>query len=597
MLTKVSFKLGAVIGVIVFVSVVISYLSIGYQLTERLSTGVRDDLRRDLLLQKQLLDQQPNAWFQTESAGAWTDQVARTLELRATLITLDGLVIADSFIPPRKLHLLQNHKDWPEVKAALQSGYGEFARYSQTVRKQMLYMAVPIGKPHSYAVLRFSKPLDDIGDVFQTEIYKSIEQGIFPALFFSFAIGVTAAFFLSKPLRNLTVTAQKRIHGDLSDVTLAERKDEIGLLGRTLTCMSDEIKKLRRSEEWYRAVFSGIREVIIVTDSSGDIILVNPAASRIFRIEGTIFKSRPIQHLFDSKLEELFARAHSKRLTIIKEEISLQTSKGKRIMQISSMPVIKENRFDGMVFVMNDISKLRNLERMRRDFVSSVSHELRTPLASIKGYTETLLEGVVDEPEHARAFLKIILHESEQLTALVNDVLDLSRIESGRIEYHFTEVDLKTVVSKSVDLFRSSIDKRQVRLTVMISDNLPLVYADPGYLEIVIRNLLDNAIKYVNEHIGKIRILAFRDGEFVRLEVEDNGVGISQQDLGRIFERFYRVDKARSREFGGTGLGLSIVKHIMLAHRGNVEVRSRVSQGSVFSVIFPIAQATVQNNP
>ncbi|NTV06790.1 MAG: GHKL domain-containing protein, partial [Chlorobiaceae bacterium] len=325
------------------------------------------------------------------------------------------------------------------------------------------------------------------------------------------------------------------------------------------------------------------------TDASGNIILVNPAASRMFRIDGTMFKSRPLRHLSDSNLQELFASVHNTRITLSKKEMSLMTTKGARIMQISSMPLIKENQFEGTVFLLNDITTLRNLEKIRRDFVSSVSHELRTPLTVITGYTETLLEGAMHEPEHAEPFLQIILQASEQLTALVNDVLDLSKIESGYIEYQFTAVDLKSAVQKSVDLLKPSVDKKQIRLELHIPDDITPVYADPRYLDMIIRNLLDNAIKYVDDYNGKIRISAFRTGDDVLLEVEDNGIGISKADLGRIFERFYRVDKARSRQRGGTGLGLAIVKHLVMAHKGSVEVRSRVNQGSVFSVKLRIA--------
>jgi two-component system phosphate regulon sensor histidine kinase PhoR len=194
----------------------------------------------------------------------------------------------------------------------------------------------------------------------------------------------------------------------------------------------------------------------------------------------------------------------------------------------------------------------------------------------------------MDDPQHASEFLKIILEASQQLTALVNDVLDLSRIESGQIVYQFMAVDINSVIAKSVSLLQLSLDKKHIKLDIHIPEDLPPVSADAVYLEIVIRNLLDNAIKYVDERHGIIRISAFRRGNNVHVEVEDNGIGIAKEDLGRIFERFYRVDKARSRQLGGTGLGLSIVKHIVLAHKGNVEIRSRVNQGSVFSVIFPI---------
>jgi signal transduction histidine kinase len=213
---------------------------------------------------------------------------------------------------------------------------------------------------------------------------------------------------------------------------------------------------------------------------------------------------------------------------------------------------------------------------------------LRTPLASIKGYTETLLEGAVNDPEHATAFLNIILQESEQLTALVNDVLDLSRIESGKIVYTFVPLDVKPQLEKTVALFGQAAARKGVRIELSVPEGLPPVLADRNYFDIVMRNLVDNAIKYVEANSGRIRIIAFTAGDTVCIEVSDNGIGIPQSDLDRIFERFYRVDKARSRELGGTGLGLSIVKHIVLAHKGKVEVRSRLNHGSTFTVTLPI---------
>jgi two-component system, OmpR family, phosphate regulon sensor histidine kinase PhoR len=587
---KLFLKLGPIIGIIIFLAVIISYLSIEHRLTAILVSETKKELYRDLLLQKQILEQKTEEWQSSEESNAWVKQIGRTLAIRVTLINLDGEVSCDSSIPASKLSLMENHLLRPEISDAIKNGYGEKSRYSQTVKEHLLYMAIPVGFPKTYAILRFSKPIYDIG-VFNTGLRKETTQGLFLALFFSLVAGFLVAFILSRPLQTLAKTAQKRIHGDFSGTIPVRSKDETGVLARTINIMTDEIRTLQRSEEWFKAVFSGIREAIIVTDATGDIILVNPAASRMFRIDGTMFKSRPLRHLSDIKLQELFAKVHSTKITLHKEELSLITTKGARIMQISSMPLTKEELFEGTVFVLNDITKLRNLEKIRRDFVSSVSHELRTPLSIITGYTETLLEGAMHEPEHATPFLQIIRQASEQLTALVNDVLDLSKIESGYIEYQFAAVDIKDVVQQSVELLKPSIDKKQIRLNITIPDNLPPVYADARYLDIAIRNLLDNAIKYVDERNGKIRISAFRSEDDIRLEVEDNGIGISKADLGRIFERFYRVDKARSRERGGTGLGLSIVKHIVLAHKGNVEVRSRVNHGSVFSIILRIATA------
>ena len=590
MQSKVFIKLAAVIGILIFFTSTISFLFLSRQLTCILTSEIKKELRKDLLYNKQILDQNPLELISSGTTDIWVKRLGGTLDTRVTLIGLDGHVIGDSFVPQNKLSVLENHRERPEVISAFATGYGEDTRLSQTVKEQMIYMAVPVGFPKSYAILRFSKPLYDIG-VFNIGMSKNIGQDFFLTFLFSLITGLVASFFLTRPVITLTEITQKRISGNLSGNIPFHRNDEIGLLANVFNEMRDEISNLQRIEEWYKAVFSGIREAIIVTNTAGDIIMVNPAASRMFRIDGDMFKVRPLRHLSDNKLQELFAKVHNNHVTLLKEEMTVASSKGSRILQISSMPVVKEARFDGTVFVLNDITKLRNLERIRKDFVSSVSHELRTPLSIISGYTETLLDGAMHEPEHAAEFLKIILEATAQLTALVNDVLDLSRIESGQIVYQFMPVDINGIIAKSVGLLKLSLEKKHIRLDLQIPDDLPPVNADAVYLEIVIRNLLDNAIKYVNEHNGAIWISAFQRDNNVHVEVEDNGIGIAKEDLSKIFERFYRVDKARSRQLGGTGLGLSIVKHIVLAHKGNVEVRSRVNQGSVFSVIFPVAPA------
>ncbi|TLU82977.1 MAG: PAS domain S-box protein [Chlorobium sp.] len=588
MQVKASLRLGAITGSVIFISVFASLLVFGLQVKERIHALVREELHRDLLFNAELLSEKPSEWDDPAFPAGQARKIGQMLDVRVTFIDTGGRIIGDSSLPLEKLHLAENHADRPEFRSALEKGFGEDSRYSRTVREKMLYLAVPLGKGHPYAVMRFAKPLYQIG-IFGSGIEDDLERALIFLLIFSILAGTLLAVFFRRPLRDLAETAEKRVRGDFSGSAAVDHGEETGRIARAINYLSDEINRMRFSGEWYRAAFSGIREAVIVTDTNGDIILVNPAASRKFRIEGAMLKSRPLKNLGDRELRELLEKVHAERSILLKEEFSLLTDKGARIMQVSTMPITKDEKFQGMVFVLNDITRLRNLERMRRDFVSSVSHELRTPLSSIKGYTETLLEGAISDPEYATAFLQIILQESEQLEALVNDVLDLSKIESGRIEYHFKPVSIANAVNRSVELLRRQIEQKQIRLDVTIPEDLPPVFADEEYLDIIVRNLLDNAIKYVDDRNGKIRISAFRSGDSVHLDVEDNGIGISTQDLDRIFERFYRVDKARSRKSGGTGLGLSIVKHIVLAHRGNITVRSRLNQGSVFSVILPVA--------
>ncbi len=585
--TSVSFRLGLVFGIIIFFTVAISYVYLGGQLRPLFYDGLKNRLYKELQLNRQLLESQPLQWEDIRASDRWADDVGAALELRVTLISLNGNVIGDSYISADRLPFMENHMQRPEVQQALVEGFGESSRFSETVREHMLYIAVPLGVEKPFAVLRFAKPLSDI-QMLEAELRRGIEGALFWSLFLSLIFGAMTAVFFSRPLRRIAEAAENFVHGEYSLKLRIKRDDEIGQLARAFNFMSDEMKRMSQQEEWFKAVFSSIREAIIVTDSNGVVMLGNPAACRLFNLDcGEMIKTGVGRKVTDTRLLDLFERVNVPGSPVVKEEITVMTDRGQRVLQVSAMPVIKGQYSEGTVFVLNDITKLRNLERMRRDFVSSVSHELRTPLTSIKGYTETLLEGAMHDPENAKHFLQIILQESEQLTALINDVLDLSRIESGRINYKFKPVSLGDLVGKTVELFSRAIEKKNITLQLQIPQGLPYVYADRDYLELVIRNLVDNAIKYVPEENGRIRISASMADDMVKVDVEDNGIGIPQKDLGRIFERFYRVDKARARAVSGTGLGLSIVKHIVLAHRGKVEVRSRLNLGSLFSVTIP----------
>jgi len=586
---KVSFRLGLVFGIIIFLTVAISYFYLGEHLRSLFYDGLKNRLYKELLLNRQLLAERPAQWDDVRVSDLWADEVGDALGLRVTLVSLNGEVIGDSYVDADRLSLIENHSNRPELQQALAGGFGESTRYSDTVNEDMLYMAVPLGREKPFAILRFAKPLSDIR-LLEAELRKGIEGALFWSLLLSLVFGVLTAIFLSRPLRLIADVADNIVHGDYASKLGINRDDEIGRLARAVNIMSDEMKRMNQQEEWFKAVFSSIREAIIVTDTRGSIKLGNPAACRLFNLDcALMIKTGPGHKATDSRLFEILERMTASGSTVEKEEVTVMTDRGERVLQVSAMPIRKSKVSEGTVFVMNDITKLINLERVRRDFVSSVSHELRTPLTSITGYTETLLEGAMDDTENAKHFLQIILQESERLTALINDVLDLSKIESGRIEYLFAPVCLRDIVDQVVNLFSRALENKGILLKVQIPQDLPYVYADTGYLELVLRNLLDNAIKYVAEENGQITISASKVDDMVRVEVKDNGIGIPRKDLGRIFERFYRVDKARSRAVSGTGLGLSIVKHIVLAHKGKVEVHSRLNLGSQFSFVIPVA--------
>jgi two-component system phosphate regulon sensor histidine kinase PhoR len=588
MKAKVSFRLGLVFGLIVFSSLAFSYVYQGRQLRRVLFTTVRTGLLHELRLTAGMLERRPDFLDNLALSDQWADRIGQALGVRVTLIDLQGRVIGDSYVPVSRLMMMESHAGREEIKAALSGGFGESTRFSVSVRENMLYMAMPVGIPDRWAVLRLAKPLHDIARV-EAQIDKGIEGGLYWALLISLVAGSMSAVFLSRPIVRIADAAGRFLHGEKEVKIPVDREDEIGRLARAFNYLSEEIVRLSRKEEWLREVLSSIRESIMVTNASGEIVLVNPAASRLFTINGGMNRLKPVRQITDPGMRELFERVHARQSSIYNEELTVMTAKGKRVLKVTAVPVMKNETFDGTVLVINDVTRLRTLERTRRDFVSSVSHELRTPLASIKGYTETLLEGAIDDHENAISFLNIILQESEQLTALVNDVLDLSRIESGKIIYSFEALDIRSQLEQTVALFEPTVSRKGVRLECTVPDGLPPVRADRSYFNIVMRNLIDNAVKYVGAENGRIRIAAWAGEGVVVIEVADNGIGIPQSDLGRIFERFYRVDKARSRELGGTGLGLSIVKHIVLAHKGRIEVRSRLNRGSTFTLTLPVA--------
>lgn len=585
---RLSARLGATFGLIVFFSLAVSYAYQGRQLRELFIGSVRTDLMRELRLNSGMLDAKPREWADRVLSDQWADRVGAALAVRVTLIDLDGQVIGDSYVPSGRLPGVQNHASRSEVREALSKGFGEAIRYSDTVSEEMLYLAVPVGSPKRWGVLRFAKPLHDIR-LLEAEVRKGIVGGLLWALLISAAAGTITAYFLSRPLERISEAADRFLHGEAGARVPARRRDEVGRLSMAFNYMADEIVRMNRQEEWLREVLSSIREAIIVTNAEGQVVLVNPAASRLFPIDGGMNRAMPVKQIRDRGLRGLLERVQAAGERLFRDELTLMTSKGERLLTVSAVPVRHGGRFDGTVLVINDITRLRNLERTRRDFVSSVSHELRTPLASIRGYAETLLEGAMHDPDNAAAFLRIILQESEQLTALVNDVLDLSKIESGKIVYHFARLDLRPQIEKCAAMFEQAAAKKGVRLELALPEGLPAVMADAGYFDIAMRNLIDNAVKYAGEGSGMVRVRAFSKDDTVWIEVEDNGIGIPPGDLERIFERFYRVDRARSRELGGTGLGLSIVKHIVLAHKGDIRVRSRVNSGSTFTLALPAA--------
>lgn len=336
-----------------------------------------------------------------------------------------------------------------------------------------------------------------------------------------------------------------------------------------------------------RAILSSMTEGVLVLDCRGTILLVNEALKRMFGLKAQKVVGRSsVEVLRHHALNELIKTILDTQ-TSQSKEITLQTFEARHFhVQASVTPNCRDGEICA-VLVFHDITELKRLERVRKDFVANVSHELKTPLTSIKGYIEALLDGAKDDPKKCLEFLSVIQKHTDSLNSILSDLLQLSTIESGQYQWKREPVSIQDLIEKAVGFIRSAAEKKKQSLSIMTGKDLPNIPGDPDKLSVVLINLLDNAVKYTPEG-GRVTVEATATPEAVEISVTDTGIGIPPKEIHRIFERFYSVDRARSRELGGTGLGLSIVKHIVEAHRGTVRVQSEPGKGSRFTVVFPL---------
>lgn len=358
----------------------------------------------------------------------------------------------------------------------------------------------------------------------------------------------------------------------------------INALNKNIERLSVQVAQLKGENSTMQAILGSMIEGVIAVDKDAKIISINPAIEEIFKVKKEQTEGRFLLEVIrNNEIAEIVNNILQSK-GVVSKEISLVWPV-QRIFQVNASALFEKEAVSGCVIVIHDITEIRKLEKMRSDFVANVSHELKTPLTSIKGFVETLLEGALDDKENSLNFLNIIQDQTERLNNLINDLLELSHIESGEISLKLEEVNLCKFFERVALGFRSKIKKKNIEIKNELPDNM-IIKADKEKIEQVIINLIDNAIKF-NKDNGFIRIYSEDMDEKVKIIVEDSGVGIPEKDTPRIFERFYRVDKAHSRELGGTGLGLSIVKHIIELHGGSVGVESTEGLGSKFYFTIP----------
>ena len=525
-------------------------------------------------------------------------ELSRHALARVTVIGPDGTVLADSDTPDDAVSRLENHGTRPEVIQALSEGYGTDIRLSATVGQRMHYLALPIRSgSQTRGVARLAIPLTTLESRI-SDLQRALSIAFGLAFAVSVALSVLLARGVTRPLSAMADVARQLAGGSLGRRIHTTSSDEVGVLGSTLNQMADQLEsKIREVSEdrtQLLAMLASMIEGVMVLDCRGKVLQVNPALEQMLMVQGAEARGRAhwevVRH---HELNELVTRVLETRANCGGEMTAAASG---RILRVEASVAGGQRENEACaVLVFHDITAVRRLEKVRKDFVANVSHELRTPLTSIKGYVEALLDGAKDDPEQALRFLEIILKQTDRLNLILDDLLQLSQIESGQVLFKRDPISLSEVVDRTVALIKPLADKKGHTVTVAMPADLPPVLGDAERLAQVLTNLLDNAVKYTPAN-GSIRVAGQLAGDaplrMVQLSVTDTGLGIPEADRPRVFERFYRVDKARSRELGGTGLGLAIVKHIVEGHGGRVWVEGNQPIGSRFVVRLPAASPT-----
>jgi two-component system phosphate regulon sensor histidine kinase PhoR len=546
------------------------------------------DLERAASLVREQLGDLP---FDSASAHALAQhaaRAARAAEARVSLIAADGRVVADSDVAPDALDRVANHASRPEVAAALAGRTGSTRRRSATVGRRFLYVAVPRspGVAGSGAI-RLARDLSSVEQDLAGQgraIAIAIALGLVASLG-ALALMLHRAF--DRPLARIRATLARIESGDLAARTRLRRKGAVGEIAAAIDQMASELEQRLREvtdeKERLSGVLGGMVEGVLVIGADGRIQLANRSLRELFGIRGELLGKRPIEAIRHAALEDALREAAQSRAPVVRE-VALGTSPS-RVLRLHATAFPTGNG-TGVVAVFYDVTDLRRVEAVRRDFVTHASHELKTPITAIRGFVEMIAEGTVPAHDQARV-LGIVRAHVQRLERLVEDLLELARAESDQAHLSLRALDLGAAARAALEGLEPRFAERRIA-TELVDSGASRALADPEALQQVLTNLLDNALKYT-EPGGRVAVRLADEGERVRVSVQDTGIGIPEADRARIFERFYRVDKARSRALGGTGLGLAIVKHLVQAMGGEVSVESIPGVGSTFHVRLPRA--------
>jgi two-component system phosphate regulon sensor histidine kinase PhoR len=514
----------------------------------------------------------------------WMAQMAVS-GVRVTVIAATGQVLADSEVDPRTM---ENHSDRPEIQAALARGEGQSLRRSVSLQRDLLYHAIrqstPSGAP---VILRFALPLQT-SDAALASFRRSLWLWSLLILLIAGAASILVTRAFSVRVERLKEFSRRVAEGDFRPLPSDGSGDALEALGNSLnqtaSRLDGTIRTLTEERNLSSAILGSMVEGVAVVNSAERLVFANPGFAGILGIDVPPRSGSALVEIV--RQSELIQAVREVLLGQPRVETEVVTGTLRQHFFAATVASVTEGKTSGAVIVLHDITDLRKLERVRRDFVANVSHEFKTPLTAIQGFAETLLAGAIDDAQNRGRFLEIIVEHSRRLARLTDDLLKLSKMDADRLELEISETSVKQFVATCVETAQRRSSEKQLTLLVEVPEDLPDIAADRRRLAEVLQNLLDNAIQYTLPG-GQITLNAEATDREVVFTVSDTGIGIPKADQPRIFERFYRVDAARSREVGGTGLGLAIAKHLIEVHGGRLWVDSEIGQGSHFHFSVP----------
>jgi two-component system phosphate regulon sensor histidine kinase PhoR len=566
------------------VIVCLSFFILDLFIKDEIKKVMTDKIESELLSYAELID--------LNSAQKISDQlrqIAKISNSRVTLVDAQGRVLADS---EKDITTMENHFSRPELQEARLKGNGKSIRFSQTIGVDMLYVAISVkSQSQITGYIRLARPLHDVESMIE-KIYQSIFLAMMIVAVIALFVALFFSYRLAAPIRAMERFTERLRQGHPVGTIFLETSDETEKLADNINYLVEELQSQIRlaNEEKSKLMtaFTSMTEGVLILNAEDKIEFVNQALSDILSQYGDINGKTLIEAFRDVELQKAFLKFKEKHDTVL-DEIVLGNGIEPVILSISISSVHNYPDEEKAMFVFHDVTRLKKLEKIRVDFVANVTHEIRTPLTAIIGYLETIKAGTINNIDETKRFIDISLKQAQRLNRLVDDLLVISRVELGELGFNFEEIFLRNALENIIRLLEAKVRLKKLTIHNKVQENGAPIWADRDRLTQILVNVLDNAVKFTPED-GSVSIEDEQKDNYHVLTITDTGIGIPKEEVQRLGERFYRVDKSRSRDLGGTGLGLSIVKHLMMAHGGRMEIESQLDHGTKVSLFFPMVK-------